>query len=331
MKRISAVVIGVLLALTLSTPAFSQGGENNAWQAIQDDRNFQTKLQKMESFLSTYPNSAFRPDMDIQLMTMYVQNKDWGKMTVKAERFRLDVPTADPKSRAQFYVLAMEAARQVDNMAKMIEFGDRVLEADATNMSALLTLARNISERLPQDAAAKDTALNKALGYAKRAAQAPQGTIAAQEWAAVQGRVHSILGNIYFVKNQIPEAGDEYAVALKINPKDQVGQFRLGIAQITRLQAGLLALQAAMKDAEDAAKGPQAKLNELIDKREALTKDILSQRDAAIDSLARTVAMGGPLAEPARKQLETLYLNKNGGKPDGLDDFINQKKTELGL
>src|SRR5262245_32039205 len=102
MKKTSAIGLCLLLGLTISAPAYSQrggggggGNENNEYRAIQDEQNFQRKLQLVEAFLSAHRDSQFRPDMDKLRMDLYVKNSDWGKMVIAADQFRLEVPSAD--------------------------------------------------------------------------------------------------------------------------------------------------------------------------------------------------------------------------------------------
>src|SRR5262245_38816051 len=332
MRNIATIGLCLLLSLVLTAPAFGQRGENNDYQAIQDQQSPQVRKQLIEQFLSSYPNSQYRPDLDNKLMDLYAGNREWGPMLLKAEQFRLQVPTADAKSRASFYTRAMVAATQVNNLEKTIEFGDRVIEAEPGNFSALLTLAGLLSDRLPQDAAARTTALNKAQGYAEKAKNAPRGTLNDADWQRTQTRVHSILGGIYFVKGQLPEAGVEYTESLKIDPKNGMMHFRMGAIYVTQIQTRIPALQAAIKAADDAAaaKADAKQLDELLAKRSAAEKAVVESRDAAIESLAKAVALGGDFAAPARQQLEALYKNKTGSV-DTLEQFISQKKTELGL
>jgi len=331
MKRIGIIGLFLVLSLWLAIPAWSQRGENNAYQAIQDERTPQRRIQLIEEFLNDYKNSAYRPDLDVELMNLYVGNRDWAKILLRAESFRLEVPTADAISRSAVYTRAMLAATQVNNMDKTTEFGERVLTADPNNLSALLTLSSNTVARLPQDAAARDAAINKALDYAKRVQAVPRPTtLSEDEWQRSQGRAHSTVGLIQFTKGQFAEAATEYSQALKVNPKDPDGQYRIGVAYFNLILTAIPVVQATMKAVNDAsaAKADSKQLDELVAKREAAAADMLEKRDLAIESLARAVALG---AAPARTQLETLYKNKTGGSLDGLDQLISQKKAELGL
>src|SRR5437667_71647 len=81
------------------------------------------------------------------------------------------------------------------------------------------------------DAATRDAAINKALDYAKRVQAVPRPTtLSEDEWQRSQGRAHSTVGLIQFNKGQFAEAATEYSQALKVNPKDPDGQYRIGVA-----------------------------------------------------------------------------------------------------
>ncbi|MND08517.1 hypothetical protein D3C83_311720 [compost metagenome] len=58
----------------------------------------------------------------------------------------------------------------------------------------------------------------------------------------------------------------------------------------------------------------------------------MAHRDAAIDSLAKAVAIGGPgpITADAKKMLDALYTNRKGSL-EGQDELIAEKKKELGV
>ena len=88
-------------------------------------------------------------------------------------------------------------------------------------MSVLMTMSRSLAENPPADPAARTAAMDKALGYAKRAQKVPKPEKTTDaEWQGTQGRLHGILGMIYFNQAKWPEAGDEFAEYLKTNPND---------------------------------------------------------------------------------------------------------------
>jgi hypothetical protein len=65
----------------------------------------------------------------------------------------------------------------------------------------------------------------------------------------------------------------------------------------------------------------------LLQKRQGLEKDVIEKRDAAIDSLAKAVALG---AAAGHQYLDPLFKSQNPTAPaDGVEQLITAKKTEL--
>jgi hypothetical protein len=318
--------------LAVAGSAFAQSGENKDWQAIQDERDARKLKSLIEDFVSAnkYPNSVHRPELDIKLMGLYSDNKDLAQMIKHADYFALTQGSADAQSRTKFYTLAMEAARQLGNLNKMNEFADRALTADPNNISVLMTMARTLSENPPPDPAARNTAMDKAMGYAQRAQKAtkPEKTADA-EWQGAQSRLHGILGLIYFSKSQWPDASTEFSEYLKKYPTDGQGQYRYGVTVFNQLQITLATLQEVQTQAIKARDaGDAEKVDAYVVRLTALTKDFETQRDLIIDALAKALAIGGPYATQAHQIIDPLYKQKHNSL-DGLDPYIQQKKTEM--
>src|SRR5689334_12138470 len=102
MKRIGGMGLFLVLSLSLAMPAFSQrggggggggiGGEDTAYQRIQDETNLQNRLTLIEGFTKQYTNSGYRPALDIQQEQLYIQFKRFSDAILKAESFHIDVP-----------------------------------------------------------------------------------------------------------------------------------------------------------------------------------------------------------------------------------------------
>jgi len=327
-KRLVSIGLAAIMSLAIAIPAFAQSNENKDFQAIQDERDQRKLRDLLEAFLKNYPNSAHRPEYDIQLITLYYGNKDWAQMIKLADNFVQQQGTADAKSKSNLYTLAMEGARQLGNTTKFNEYADRALTADPNNMSVLMTLSRNLSENPPTDPAARTAALDKALGYAQRAQKAPKSDKTSDaEWQGVQTRVHGILGTIYFNQSKWTEAGTELAEYLKTNPTDGVNQYRYGLAMFSQVQTTLANLQALNTDAQTAQKADRD-LGPYIDRLNARNKEFETQRDITIDAMAKALAIGGPFATSATAIITPLYNQKNGSV-DGLQPYIASKKAEL--
>jgi outer membrane protein assembly factor BamD (BamD/ComL family) len=116
-KRLISVGLAAILSLTIALPVFAQGNENKDYNSIQDERDQRKKRDMLEKFLKDYPNSQHRPQYDIDLITLYYGNKDWALIVKHADGFAQTQATADPAARSNFFTLAMEAARQLNNTA----------------------------------------------------------------------------------------------------------------------------------------------------------------------------------------------------------------------
>jgi len=64
-------------------------------------------------------------------------------------------------------------------------------------------------------------------------------------------------------------------------------------------------------------------------KRSGFAEDILKYRDTIIDELAFAVAINGPYAAQAKPELTKQWTAKNNSTA-GLDQFVDQKKTQIG-
>lgn len=327
-KRLVSFGLAALMSLAVAMPAFAQSGENKDFQTIQDERDQRKLRDLLESFIKSYPNSAHRPEFDLQLMTIYYGNKEWALMVRHADSFVQTQGTADAKSKSTLFTLAMEGARQLGNGNKVTEYADRALTADPNNMSVLMTMSRGLAENPPVDPAAKTAAMDKALGYAEKAKKVPKPEKTTDvEWQGIQGRLHGILGMIYFNQAKWPEAEAELSEYLRTNPNDGINQYRYGAVVYTQLQSTLANLKALTDDAK-LAQAAGRDLDPYIERINARNKEFETQRDITIDAMAKALAIGGPFAATARTIIEPLYKQKNNSL-DGLDPFIAAKKAEL--
>jgi tetratricopeptide (TPR) repeat protein len=326
MKRSVCLVLGLIFVLSVTVPAFSQGGENAAWQAIQDERDTRRRGERLESFIGSYRNSPYRPEADKMLVTIWADNKDYQKIILHADtNFRLQQTSADSASKAFVYTQALLASVAVNNMAKVNEFSKYVLEVDPNNLQVLILLA---GSNLPD--------AKTAMTYAQRAVAVPRpATMNDAQWQTMQFRAHSILGGFYLAENKLKEAMQEFSVALSANPKDHVTQYRSGFISANLAVGAAQAAQAANDELIKAIgdKASNEKIAELTEKQKSIEKEALSHRDSALDSLAKAVVLTtptSPFAEPAKKMFDSLYMSKNRSM-EGVDQFLAQKKTELGL
>jgi hypothetical protein len=344
MRNIVRIGSVLTLSLVVAMPAFSQrggrgGGENaaeaTAYQDFSEEVSPARKVQLGEAFIEANKKSTFRPRIDLQLAEIYSKQKDWKKVEDVAERVQKELPDGSPKAKLPVYIQGMLAARSLNEVENAEKFADLVIAADPTDINPAQIVPAVILGHLPADNAARVVALNKALDYARKGAELQKpARIADADWNGAQAKIHSSMGFIYGSLNKLPEAATEYGIALKANNKDADSHFRLGMIHVFQMQDTGALFNNAIKAAQDAAaaKADPAKLEDLAKKRDAIAADVIVQRDLAIDSFARAIAIGGSVAQPARQQLEPLYVNKNGAdSAKGIDQFVNTKKAELGL
>jgi tetratricopeptide (TPR) repeat protein len=270
----------------------------------------------------------------------YAGAQNWAKVMDVADRWA-GLPGANPTTKVNAFTAALEAAQQANNFQKIVEYGDKILAIDGSNLNAQLVLATLLPERLPNDEAGKQAALNKAEGLATKAisglgSMAKPAGVSDPDWNGFKssslGQLHGSLGLIYLTRADYEKAEKAYEEALKSTPKDGVARYRLGLAIEYQMPEKSKAMVAAI-DAENAARRANAD-KAIIDEHAAVgagLADLVRQmRDKAIDQFAYAVAIGGAQAGPARVELEKLYKNKNEGSLQGLDELISKKKAEIG-
>jgi lipopolysaccharide biosynthesis regulator YciM len=350
MKKMSYLGLSLLLTLSLTMPGLAQQAktkaEYDAYMLFYNEQNLQKKGEAAEKFLSdpAYNNSDFRLPTFQGAVIAYRNSQNWAKVMEMADKLATYLPTADNTIKTFTYEQAMVAGQQTGNFDKIVEYGDKVLEINPNNVNAQITLSSMLPERLPADEAAKKAALDKAFDLATKAqAQIPQifGQKPAQftdeQWAReranLEAQLAATFGLIHLNRAEYDLSAEKYEGALKTNPKDGISQYRIGLAYQYQASEATKAVVAAITAENDAkaARAEEAVVNELVSKRETLEADARGKRDKAIDSFARAVAIGGVVAQPAREQLERLYKAKNNDVLDGLDQLINDKKTELGV
>ncbi len=340
MKRITPIYLCLLLGLALVIPAFGQGGENAAWQAIEDEKNTRRQAELIESFIRSYSSSPHRPDADKMLVNFWVSNKDNAKIVNHADTFKQSLPSADNQSKSIIYTQAMVAAATLNNVKKTTEFGDLALAADPKNFMVLAFLAS--SGVLDQKTARE---------YARRASVLPRPqTMAPAQYDSIMARLKNLVaaanapaaagGPSPLVKSaqdlmtqkKYPEALEIYGQALQQTPKDASVHYQVALAHYYIMADAAQNVQLANDEqikAMLATPTVQADVDKAAAKKDQFTKLTLEKRDAAIEALAKTLAIVGTNPD-AKRLFDALYQSKKGSL-EGQDVLIAEKKKELGL
>jgi len=346
MKRSAYVGFILIATFLLLTPALAQQAkskaEYDAYKAIYDEQDPQRKAQLAETFMNDFGDSEFIPAAFQLMSNAYVSARNWRKVVETAERFDQTVPDANSAVKGFMYQRAMAAAEQGRDVAKVIQYGENVLQVDRNNLGALLTLSTVITDNLPGDEAQKESSLGRAFQLANRArVQAQQAlrskpeNLTDEQWdaqrMAVFSRIYMTLGVVHYTRGDYGQAAIEYKRVLGYNPRNPFAYLQLGLSYAYRAagKSALVLDAVAEEDEANTNKAEQVTLDELGSRREALEIEVLEELDLAIDSLAKAVALGGQAGNLARVELEKLYRRKNKDSLEGLEELIEEKKADL--
>jgi hypothetical protein len=147
----------------------------------------------------------------------------------------------------------------------------------------------------------------------------------------IDGALHGTLGLISYDEMDYKKSIQEYQVAVKDNVKDDASHFFMAYDYINLMTQASKDYQTSLnaENAAKAARADQPTVDDLAAKRADFGEQILRYRDLIIDELAITVAINGPYTAQAKPELTKQWTAKNNNTA-GLDNFVNQKKTQLG-
>jgi hypothetical protein len=350
MRRTGYLGVSLLLILILAVsalPSFGQAAaaqakqqqaktqaEYDAYKALYDEKDPKKKADLGEKFIASaaFKESDFIPNAHRMIITSYATDKNWAKVIEAADRAAA-LPGADNVLKGIAFGNAMVAAQNMNDVVKVLSYGEKVLAIDPNDLNTLLILSSTIPAKLPADDAGKKTALDKSAEYANRALTglaAVKSQATPQQIAQIEGQLHATLGLIAYSRPDYPKSIQEYETAIKSTPKDDVAHFYQALDyQALAVQASK-DYQAAFKSWNDAkvAKADQPTIDDADAKQQALAADITKYRDKAIDEFGFATAIGGPVAAQAKDALTKLWKSKNDNT-DGLEEFIAQKKQQL--
>jgi hypothetical protein len=321
LRGLSRIALLTTLSLAIALPAFPQGNEAKDWQSIQDQKDQKKKAEALEAFVKKYPTSTRRPGADADLIEAWARNNDNAKILAFADEYKKAPPSPDAAAKVKIYSQALLAAVSTNNVAKAAEFGEAAIEANPNHFQSLYIMA---AANLPNP--------QKALEYAERAIALPKpDTLAQDTYSKNMARLHNMVSLPLFAQGKFNDARDHLEWVLKADPKSQEAQYRHGFASVNLMgEAVKTAQDANTAMMKAAAAQNQVERDAATAKQASAEKQALELRDAALDSLAKAVAIGGPYTEQAKRLFDSLYQNKNKSM-DGADQLIAQKKSELGL
>jgi tetratricopeptide (TPR) repeat protein len=343
MRRTGYLTLPLALILSVALSGFGQAkqpqaktqAEYNAYKALYDEQNPQKKAELGEKYLTDFKESDFIANTHTMVIGAYTRAQNWPKVLDSADRAAA-TPVADDKLKAFAYANAMVAAQNTNNIDKVLSYGEKVLAIDPNDLNTMITLSAAIPAKLPADAAGKTAALDKAGGLATKALggiaplMAQANAQQKPQFVQIESQLHATLGLIAYSRPDYAKSIEEYGIAVKGNPKDDVAHFYLGLDYQAMAAQASRAYQDAIKTLNDAkaARADQPTIDELDAKQQGLANDIRTNRDKAIDEFAIAAAIGGPVAAQAKDALTKLWTAKNDNT-NGMEEFITQKKQQL--
>jgi tetratricopeptide (TPR) repeat protein len=317
-------------------PQAKSTAEYNGYLSLYNEKDPAKKAGLGEKFIGEFKESDFIPQSHTMIIGAYSASKNYPKVLESADR-AVAIPNATNQLKHYAWANAMVAAQNLNDLDKVILYGERVLTIDPNDLNALVTLSAVIPAKLPAADDAKKAALDKAEGYATKALAGVQGMMAKADAATkaqlvpIEGNLYSTRGLIAYTRQDYNKSITEYEQALQRTPKDDQARFYLGLdfqaiaAQVSR------DYQAAVKAENDAkaARAEQPVIDELSAKSAGLGEDTKKARDRAIDEFATAVAIGGPASAQAKTALTSLWMGKNNDSTSGMEEHINMMKQKL--
>lgn len=195
-----------------------------------------------------------------------------------------------------FYQSIIQGYQQLNDAAKMMEWGEKALGFKPDDLNTLAMLSNVMAERPPSNEEEKAKQMKRAEELADQALTLLPTFLASPDGAKVspQGKsdltsqLHYTLGLIYLHEKKLGSSEQELMTALKSKPNDPVTYYRLGIAYVQDMK-----------------------------------------NDQAMDALGKSVFLKGVSEAGARDILKQLYVQKNKSE-QGLEDYVKAMGSKIG-
>jgi hypothetical protein len=195
-----------------------------------------------------------------------------------------------------FYQAIVSSYQQLNDAAKMMEWGEKALGFKPDDINTLTMLSNVMAERPPTNEEEKAKQMKRAEELANEAltalpkflASPEAANIAAPAKAELSAQMHYTLGLVYLHQKKLGPSQQEFLTAIESKPNDPITYYRLGIAYVQDMK-----------------------------------------NDQAMEALAKSVFLKGISEAGARDVLKQLYVNKNKSE-QGLEDYIKAAGGKIG-
>jgi len=314
------------------TPQTRTQPEFDSYSACYNEKDFTKKADLCQKFVDGFQESDFLITGYKFLIQSYYQTGNWQLLMDVADK-AAGLPNVDDTWKGYAYQSAMVGAHNVKNLDKASSYGDKVLQIDPNNLTALYTVSSIIAQKSSTDIAQLEKAAEMARKALLVAATMMDKASPEEKPELVQmdGWLHGTLGLISFNEMDYKKSIQEYQAAVKDNAKDDASHFLMAYDYIQLMTQASKGYQTSLnaENAAKAARADQPTVDDLAAKRADFGEQVLTYRDLVIDELAITVAINGPYTAQAQPLLIMQWTVKNNSTA-GLDEFVKQKKTQLG-
>jgi tetratricopeptide (TPR) repeat protein len=180
----------------------------------------------------------------LQKVQQAQQAKDWdgelAGITSVLENF------ADTEFKMQLLNMAMGAAQQKNDFAQMVTWGERLIQADPTDVASRVTLAEATAQHIRENDLDKAQSIQKVDDYANKALELLKGNpkppagVPDAEWpsfkAQLTGQAYDALGQAAAIDKKYPDAIANYKQAIAADPNASVTMARTAKAYVDSKQ-----------------------------------------------------------------------------------------------
>jgi hypothetical protein len=313
---------------TCDAPKWKDNKEYEDYKAVYDEKDLAKKATSAEKFFVDHKDAdpCAHTNMYHMLILAYANGGNWAKVLETVERFSLG-PKLTDADKAKYTEFGLLAATNLNNNAKVVEYANKVLATNPTNLNALISLSRALAQDLPAQDPAKSQRMAQVLEVSNKAlAQPKPAGVTDAQWNPIQQQLHETVCLMLLNQNKHTESIAACQSALKVNSKDGYAWYLIGMSR----KAELKPLIDKYKEALDKYNAERDKDQITVDENRALyqgrEKVASDKRDEAVDAFARAVGIGGNAATEAEKELKNLFM----GTPEEMKKLIEEKKTQTG-
>lgn len=185
------------------------------------------------------------PDPHIEAAQNVLQSRNPEQQIELADQFVQDYPDSPYLSR--IYMAAASAHRMLNHFDQAVEYGEKSIELNPSNLIALLVVCDSLSEGAKEGDAGYEERLDRAAEYSQRALSVlpefvqaiprrpdmPEEQYKLQE-QYLEAQARATLGYIHLRRKQFAEAETELKLAIELNQlQPSAADFeRLGVVQV---------------------------------------------------------------------------------------------------